>query len=159
MKQFFKKFSLEQYFTIFLILLVPACMRHLAYYDVFAETGVYPSVSPESQAFFENNLFVMFLIEEALLSAVIGLLYFAKLDLLRILAFGYLIDPIIDIISSIYTKMTSIIFLNSFLLREIILPYLVIGLLLAWTFKDLKKIWRTVYITTSGLLFYLIFII
>ena len=120
MKNLFKKFTLKQYLTIFLILLIPACMRHLAYYDVYQETGVYPSVSPESQAFFENNMFFMFLVEEALLSAVIGLLYFTKIEWTKILAFGYLIDPIIDITSSIYTKMTSLLFLNNFLLREII---------------------------------------
>lgn len=158
MKNPFKKFALKQYFTIFLILLVPACLRHLAYYDTYASTGVYPSVSPESKAFFDNDMPLMFFVEEALLSSVIALLYFARTEWTRILAFGYLIDPIIDIISSIYTKMTSLIFLPNFILRELILPYAVIGLILTFTFKDLKKVWRTVYVMTSGLLLYLVFI-
>jgi hypothetical protein len=158
MKHFFKEFNYNQYLAVFMILFVPAMLRHLAYYDAYTSTGVYPSVSPESKAFFETGLALLFFLEEALLSAVIALLYFAKWEWLRFLAFGYLFDPIIDITASIYTKMTSLIFLPSFALRELVLPYALTGFLLMWLFKDVKKVWRPIYVIISGLLTYQFFV-
>ncbi|MBR9678836.1 MAG: hypothetical protein GON13_01035 [Nanoarchaeota archaeon] len=157
--KFLKKFTLKQYLTIFLILLSPAMLRHLSYYDTYTSTGVYPSISPESKEFFKNDNYLMFFLEEAFLSAVLTLIYFTKWDWLKFLTFGYLIDPIIDIIAAIYTKMTGILFLPSFALREIILPYALTGFVLLWVFKDLKKVWRPVYIIISGLLIYQFLII
>ena len=156
---FFKKFTLKQYLLIFLILLTPAMLRHLSYYDTYASTGVYPSISPESKEFFKNDNYLMFFVEEAFLSAILTLIYFTKWNWLRFLTFGYLIDPIIDIVAAIYTKMTGLLFLPSFALRELILPYALIGFTLLWIFKDVKKVWRPVYIIISALLTYQFFII
>ena len=157
-KRFFKKFTYKQYFSVFMILLVPSLLRHLSYFDAYTNTGVYPSISPESKAFFESGFAFMFLLEEILLSAVISLLYFAKLDWLKFLAFGYLFDPVIDVTASIYTKMTSLLFLPSFALRELVLPYAFTGFLLMWLFREVKKVWRPIYIVISGLLIFQFFI-
>ena len=155
----FKKFTLKQYSLIFLILLTPAMLRHLSYYDTYASTGVYPSISPESIEFFKNDNYFMFFIEEALLSAVLTLIYFTKWECLRFLTFGYLIDPIIDIVCAIHTKLTGTILLQSFALRELILPYALIGFLLLWHFKKIKNVWRPVYVIICALLTIQFFII
>lgn len=143
-KYFDFDFSKKAWFSLFIILLIPALLRHLSYFMAFTQTGIYPSVSPESVAFFNAGNIILFVLEEIILSGIIAVLYFFRYEL-HFLVFGYLFDPVIDVFNSLFLEIFNYIPLTNFIIRELALPYLLAGFLLMFYFDDYSKVKNWVY--------------
>ena len=142
--------NMDDFTKLFFILLIPAILRHFSYFLAFFSTGIYPSISPESLLIFNQGDYFLFLWEEVFLSFLFSVIYFFNKKL-RFLTFGYLIDPIIDLISTIPLYVTGKILLTNFFIRESLIPYLIIGPLLTYKYKEFEDFYKKVYITTFGL--------
>ncbi len=137
--------------TLFLVLFILNITRHISYFHAYTLTGIYPSISPESIAIFTMQKSALYILEELMLSIIMTLIYFYA-PKINFLTYGYLIDPIIDIANSITVVAIKTIVLNNFLIREIILNYLVLGIILKKRYKDIFKIVKEVIIITITLI-------
>ncbi len=155
----FKRFTTKEYFTLFLILIIPAILKEMSYYETYYVTGTLPTTDPAIRLLFFSNNFFALILGEAVIAALAALLYFMKYDWLKFAAFGYLIRSVTEILASMYTQMTGAMFLPSFILRDAILPLFLLGFLMLWTFKDIKRVWRPVYLIISALIIIQFFVI
>ncbi len=143
-KYFDFNFTKEEFFHLFLILLVPSMLRHVSYFFAFLQTGIYPSVSPESISIFESSGVILFFIEEVGLSFIMSIVYFLRFEL-RFLTLGYLVDPVIDAFNSLSVELFNFVPLTNFVIRELALPYFFFGFLLMFYYDDYESIKKMVY--------------
>jgi len=143
----------QDWFRLLLILLIPNLLRHVSYFMAYQQTGIYPSISPESVEIFTRGKILIFIIEELILSGIMSFFYFFDWRT-RFLTFGYLCDSLIDMINSAWVEINNAILMNNFIIRELFIPYIVIGGILMFKIKDYKKIVPVVY--ALNLLFLLI---
>jgi hypothetical protein len=136
--------SKEEFFRLFVVLLIPNMLRHVSYFLAYSKTGIYPSVSPESITIFGGGAFALFFLEEAGLALIMTILYFFRHEL-HFLTLGYLIDPVIDAFNSLGAQLFSYVPLTNFLVRELVLPYLFFGFLLMFYFDHYDKVKNYVY--------------
>jgi len=121
---------------LWLSLLVPNFLRHLAYLVVYHRTGELGHVvSFETRVIYSSGGFPWKgLFEEVVISLFITFFWF-NFPLLGFLAFGWLVDALLDVAYSfvfLETGRTPLQFLFSdlrtrFVVRELVIPYVLVG--------------------------------
>ncbi|PIO00351.1 hypothetical protein COT72_01440 [archaeon CG10_big_fil_rev_8_21_14_0_10_43_11] len=134
----------HDFLKLFLVLLIPNMLRHLSYFFAYLQTGIYPSVSPESVAIFGAGQFALFFLEEVGLSLIMAVVYFFRHEL-HFLTLGYLVDPVIDAFNSLSVELFNYVPLTNFLMRELVLPYLFFGFILMFYYDHYEKVKDYVY--------------
>ncbi len=134
----------ETFTILFLLLFTPNIFRHFAYYLVFRKKSSIEHIdSYETRIIYKSGkLPWKGVIEEIILGIVITYLWF-NFSYLRFLAFGWLSDALLDVIySSVFLAIgkTPLMFVakdlkKRFILRELVIPYLILGPLLYSIFE------------------------
>src|SRR3989344_7774077 len=153
----------KKYVLFFLILLVPNLLRQVVYYFTALQTGSIAFIASfETQSIYSSFAFPWLgLGEEVLIGLLYTSLYFL-FPLSRFLAYGWIGDALIDFLSVFsflvfgITPLAALGFgpILHFVLREIVLGYLCLGIPLAY-FKIRLSYW-SLLVSIVGLLVLLV---
>jgi hypothetical protein len=154
------------FFILFLFLLVPNLLRQIVYYAAAQKTGSIAFIASfETQSIFSSFTFPWLGLGEEIL---IGLLYtslYFLFPFLRFLAYGWIGDALIDFLSVFsflifgITPLAALGFgsVLHFVLREIVLGYLCLGIPLAY-FKFPLRFW-SLFVSAAGSLVLLVILL
>ena len=148
----------RDFFVLFFVLLIPNILRQILYYSSYIKTGSTDFITSfETKAIYGSNIFLLGVAEEVIIGLAFVVLWFSY-DKLKFLGYGWIGDAFIDFIFVgtwflIGQTPLQLLGLNdtiSFILREIVFSYGIIGILLYKRKADIKKI--SFIVTLAGLL-------
>ncbi|MCD6576157.1 MAG: hypothetical protein J7K73_03290 [Nanoarchaeota archaeon] len=141
------KVNLKEFATLFVIVLIPEIMRHLAYYFAQLKTNTIGFIASfETRVMYSASFPIAGILEEIIIGFAYITLWF-KFRKLRFLTYAWIADVAFDFISVISfiligatpLQLLGLPLKTRFLLREIIFFYVIIGPLLMKYKIDIKK--------------------
>ncbi len=148
----------KEIIILFFVLLVPNILRQLIYYNAYLKTGTTSFIASfETQAIFSSNMLWLGVGEEIIIGVLYVLLWFSW-DKFKLLGYGWIGDAFIDFIfvgswfvfGSTPLQMLRLGSVARFALREVVLSYGLIGVLLYRRKANIRKV--SFVITLAGLL-------
>jgi len=143
-----KKINKKEFLIIFILLLLPNWLRHLAYYVGILKTGGFGFIiSYETKQMYDVNAMFLGLLEEVVFSLLFTTL-FLGFNELRFLAYAWVFDSFYDCTQVLIYSLTGFTFLSfinlpiltRFIIRELLLPYVIAGPIIAKAWKpNIKK--------------------
>lgn len=140
--------------TLFLLLFIPNLIRHSAYWIVYKKTkSLEHIVSFETRKIYKaGKLPWKGAVEELILGLIITFLWF-RYPLAAFLAYGWLTDALLDVIYALIflkSRKTPIMLITKnlkyrFAIREILIPYVIIGPIMAFFAFDIATYALTVF--------------
>lgn len=126
-----------EYLLFYIIILIPNLFRQFNYFSTYSRTGTYIFISSyETRNFFKKKSQLLGIIEEMFLGLTFTLFWF-YLPILKFLAYGWLVDALMDSVITSYWIMKEKLlygFIKNpgfmFFFRELLVPYLIAGPLL-----------------------------
>jgi len=140
--------SKKQYLFFLALILIPNLLRQIVYFISFLKTGYTDFIiSGETIRIYGSGKFIFGALEEILIGIIFSLLWF-KFDRLKFLSYGWISDAAFDFLSVLTyfifgAPILSLLGLNNtwhFLLRELILFYIISGPILAKFRVNIKKL-------------------
>ena len=140
--------SKKQYLLFLALILIPNLLRQIIYFVSFLKTGSTDFIiSGETVKIYSSGKFIFGVLEEILIGIVFSLVWF-KFNRLKFLSYGWISDAAFDFLSVLTyfifgaPILTLLGFNNTwhFLLRELILFYVISGPLLAKFKVNIKKL-------------------
>lgn len=147
MLDFFRKLNKKDFFTFFIIILIPNILRQVLYWVTYLITGSTDFiVSFETKAIFDSFPIIGSL-EEIAIGVIYALLWF-RFKKLKFLSYAWINDALFDFISVFFwffmggTPLQLLGFgtITRFFLREIILFYVIIGPLMMKYKLNIKRL-------------------
>ena len=141
------KINNKEFFTFFIIILLPNILRQVLYYLTFLKTNSLDFIDSFETIAIYNSFPFLGIIEEIIIGIVFSYLYF-KYRRLRFLSYGWITDALIDyifVVSWFLFSLTPLQFLGfnqitRFVVREILLSYVIFGPLLYGLKLNIKKL-------------------
>ncbi len=143
-----KKINKKEFLIIFILLLLPNWLRHLAYYVGGLKTGGFDFIiSYETKQMYNLNAMFLGLLEEILFSFLFTTL-FLLFNKLRFFAYAWVFDSFYDCTQVLIYSLTDFTFLSffnlsiliRFIIRELLLPYVIAGPIIVRMWKpNIKK--------------------
>lgn len=147
--KFFKNLNKKDYFIFLIILLIPNLLRQIIYYSAQILTNSQDFiVSFETKAIYSLPMFpYLGITEELIIGLVYALLWF-KFKKLKFLSYAWITDALFDFISVLTfillgatpLQMLGLSTMVRFLLRELILFYVITGPILYFKQVNIKKL-------------------
>ena len=142
-----RKIFWKEFFTLFLILLIPNILRQVIYYIAFSKTNSIDFIASfETKVIYSTFPFVG-IVEEVFIGLVFVFLWF-NFSKLKFFSYGWINDAMFDYISVLswfVFGFTPLQFLGlgqlaEFLVREIVIPYVILGPLMYKFNLNIKKV-------------------
>ncbi len=148
----------KKVFFLFIVLLIPNLLRQVLYYSSYIKTGSTDFITSfETKAIYGSNMFLLGVLEEVIIGLFFVLLWFSY-DKARFLGYGWIGDAFIDFIfvgtwfllGQTPLQLLGLNNVISFILREVVFSYGIIGILLYKKKADINKV--SFVVTLAGLL-------
>lgn len=145
--KFFKNVSKKEFLILFFIIIVPNMLRQVIYYAAFLKTNSIDFIDSFETRLIYGSFPFIGIFEEIIIAIVFLFLWF-NFKRLRFLSYGWVNDALFDfmsVLSWFIYGLTPLQFLGfgiipRFFIRELILPYIILGPLMYRAKFDIKKL-------------------
>ena len=155
------KISIKEFLGLFLIILIPNILRQAIYYITFLRTNSIDFIDSFETKLIYNTFPFIGLLEEIIIGVVFVFIWF-NFKKLRFFSYGWINDALFDFVSvlawfifgSTPLQFLGLGIISRFVIREVIIPYVILGPLTYSLKLNIKKL--SIIYSVIGILIVLI---